>query len=406
VRILYLAQRVPYPPDRGDKISSWHHIERLALGHQVTVVAFAHDDADREAAVELTRRGIETHTVDLGSATLRQLRSLVWLPTLRPLTLSFYGSSKLQKVVNRLAPKNDVGMAFSSSMGKFLIPHRNLARVIVFAELDSDKWRQYAKFQSWPKSWIYAREHRTLFRFESALARMADHNVLVTSLEEEIFNQLIPGAPSVVVRNGVNLEHYQPDGTPEPGHLVFVGVMDYYPNVQGCVWFVENVLPRLRDRHPNVHLSIVGARPNKTVLALASHPGVEVTGRVDDPREWLRRAQVSVAPLHIARGIQNKVLEAMAMGLPVVATTNATQGVGGRDGDHYLVADDVDGQVTAISELLDDPDRAVELGRAGRTFVERTCDWQRTLKPLDTILEDFSGHAERRAAREMQRRYL
>ncbi|QDU83709.1 GDP-mannose-dependent alpha-(1-2)-phosphatidylinositol mannosyltransferase [Planctomycetes bacterium Pla163] len=406
MRILYLAQRVPYPPDRGDKISSWHHIERLARDHQVTVAAFAHDQADREAAAELNGRGIETHTVDLGSATLRQLRSLVWLPTPRPLTLSFYGSRALQKVVDRLAAKNDVGMAFSSSMGKFLMPHSDLARVIVFAELDSDKWRQYAEFQSWPKSWIYAREHRTLFRFESALARMADHNVLVTSLEERIFNQLIPGAPSVVVRNGVDLEHYQPDGTPEPGHLVFVGVMDYYPNVQGCVWFVENVLPRLRERHPNVHLSIVGARPNATVLALGSHPGVEVTGRVDDPRDWLRRAQVSVAPLHIARGIQNKVLEAMAMGLPVVATTNATQGVGGRDGDHYLVVDDVDGQVAAISGLLEDPERAVELGRAGRTFVERTCDWERTLKPLDTIIQDFSGHAERRSAREMQRRYV
>lgn len=406
MRLLYITQRVPFPPDRGDKISCWHHIERLSRDHEVTVVAFAHDAADRAAADQLRERGFEVHTVDLGSSALRRVRSLVWLPTLKPLTLSYYGSSKLQAIVDRLAPSHDVGIAFSSSMGKFLVKHDDLARVIVFAELDSDKWRQYAEFQSWPMSWIYAREHRTLLRFESNLARMADHNVLVTPIEEDLFNRLIPGAPSVVVRNGVDLATDGGERAPEPGHLVFVGVMDYYPNVQGCVWFVENVLPRVRERHPNARLSIVGSRPQKRVLALARHEGVEVTGRVDDPRDWLKRAQVSVAPLHIARGIQNKVLEAMAASVPVVATTNATQGVNGTDGKHYLVADDAAGQVEAICGLIEDAERAAELGAAGRTFVERTCDWERTLKPLTEILKDFSGHAERRAARELQRRYV
>lgn len=405
MRLLYITQRVPFPPDRGDKISCWHHIERLSRDHEVTVVAFAHDDADRAAADELRRRGFAVHTVDLGSSALRRVRSLVWLPTLRPLTLSYYGSSKLQAIVDRLAPEHEVGIAFSSSMGKYLVDHDDLGRVIVFAELDSDKWRQYAAFQPWPLSWIYAREHRTLFRFESELARMADHNVLVTRLEEQLFNRLIPGAPSVVVRNGVDLVPDERERAPEPGHLVFVGVMDYYPNVQGCIWFVENVLPRIRERHPEARLSIVGARPEKRVLALAEHPGVEVTGRVDDPRDWLRRAQVSVAPLHIARGIQNKVLEAMAMGVPVVATTNASQGVEGKPDQHYLVADDADGQVEAICGLLEDPERNAVLGAAGRTFVERTCDWERTLKPLTELLLDFSGHADRRAARELRRRY-
>lgn len=405
MRILYLAQRVPYPPDRGDKISSWHQIERLSRDHDVTVVAFAHDQADRDAARELERRGIPTHAVDLGSTALRRLRSLVWLPTLRPLTLSYYGSRALQRIVDRLAPQHDVGMAFSSSMGAFLRKHDELGRVIVFAELDSDKWRQYAEHETWPKSWIYAREHRTLFRFESELARMADHNVLVTNLEEQIFNRRIPGAPSVVVRNGVDLPPDGSDRAPEAGHLVFVGVMDYLPNVQGCEWFVENVLPRVRAKHPGARLSIVGARPGARALALGERDGVEVTGRVDDPRDWLRRADVSVAPLFIARGIQNKVLEAMAMRVPVVATSNAIQGVEGKPDTHYLVADDAESQVEAICGLIENRERATELGEAGRTFVERTCDWERTLKPLVGILEDFSGHAERRAAREMQRRY-
>jgi sugar transferase (PEP-CTERM/EpsH1 system associated) len=405
VRILYLAQRVPYPPNRGDKISSWHHVERLARRHSVTVAAFAHDDEDRAAARTLTERGIPTHTVDLGSSALRRIASLVWLPTLRPLTLSYYGSRALQAVVDRLVPDVDIGMAFSSSMGAFLSKHRHIARVMVLAELDSDKWRQYAAHQPWPLSWIYAREHRTLFRYEEALARAADHNVLVTRTEEELFNRLIPGAPSTVVRNGVDLAHHQPGGTPEPGHIVFVGIMDYFPNVHGCRWFAREVLPELRRHHPQARFTIVGGRPTKEVLALGRLPGVTVTGRVDDPREYLRRAAVSVAPLHIARGIQNKVLEAMAMGVPVVGTTSATQGVEGRAGEHYLVADDVASQVTALRGMLDDPERARELGLAGRKFVEAKCDWERTLAPLDALVADFEGHGSRREHRELQRRY-
>jgi sugar transferase (PEP-CTERM/EpsH1 system associated) len=405
VRILYLAQRVPYPPNRGDKISSWHHVERLARKHEVTVVAFAHDDEDRAAARTLTERGIATHTVDLGSSAVRRAAALVWLPTLRPLTLSYYGSSRLQALVDRLVPQNDIAMAFSSSMGAFLDAHREIGRVMIFAELDSDKWRQYAEHQPWPLSWIYAREHRTLFRFEEALARSADHNVLVTRVEEELFNRLIPGAPSTVVRNGVDLEHYRPGGEPEIGHLVFVGVMDYFPNVHGCRWFVHEVLPKLRERHPQARLSIVGSRPTAEVLALGKLPGVTVTGRVEDPRDHLRRAHVSVAPLQIARGIQNKVLEALAMGVPVVGTTSATRGVEGRAGDHYLVADDAAAQVEAISGLLADPARARTLGAAGRKFVEAKCDWERTLESLDAVVADFEGHGRRREQRELQRRY-
>jgi glycosyltransferase involved in cell wall biosynthesis len=190
-----------------------------------------------------------------------------------------------------------------------------------------------------------------------------------------------------VLRNGVDLEFYEPSrNAPEPGHIAFTGVMNYYPNVDGCVWFAEDILPLVRERVPDARFTIIGSKPAPEIERLASIPGVTVTGFVDDTRDWLRRAAVSVAPLRIARGIQNKVLEALAMGLPTVGTTSATQGVDGRPGEHYLVRDDARSFADAVIELLQDAERARALGAAGRRFVEETYDWERVFAHLDEIL--------------------
>lgn len=391
MRVLFLSQRVPYPPNRGDKITTWRLIERMRRSHEVRVVAFAHDDEDRHAAEHLRGLGIPTVAIPI-DLRRQKLRALPLLFGTRPLTLGVYGSSDLQHAVDELAPSCDVGYAYSSSMGAFLERHTRLRRVMHFAELDSDKWRQYAERSRWPMSAIYAREHRTLREFERRIAHSFDESVLCTPLEQEVFEREIPGAHSIVMRNGVDLAFYRPQPErAEPGHLVFVGVMDYLPNIDGCTWFVREILPRLRARFPSARLSIVGSRPTPEVLALAREPGVTVTGFVEDPREWLARASVSVAPLRIARGIQNKVLEALAMGLPVVGTTSATQGVEGEQGRDFLLANTVDEQVAAVARLIEDPQLARRLGAQGRAFVESRYDWDVALQPLDELLARFSS---------------
>jgi len=383
LKVLFLSQRVPYPPNRGDKITTWRLVERLQRSHRVRIVAFAHDEGDRRAARELEAKGFE---VAVFPPTPRW-RALPRLLGSTPMTLVVYGSRALQAEVDRAVRDVDLAYAYSSSMGAFFLRH-GLPRVMHFAELDSDKWRQYSERAPFPLSQVYRREWRTLHAFERSLAHAVGENVFCTPLEEQIFRERIPGAPSCVIRNGVDLAHYSPDANaPEPGRLVFVGVMDYYPNVEGIAWFCESILPEVQRRVPGATLSIVGAHPTKAVRALASRPGVEVTGFVDDPRRWLRRAAVSVAPLRIARGIQNKVLEAMAMGLPVVGTRSATQGVAGEHGRDYLVAESAEEQVEAVCALLRAPERARELGRGARAFVERHHDWETCLRPVDEIVE-------------------
>src|SRR5688572_25928329 len=280
----------------------------------------------------------------------------------------------------------DLAYAYSSSMGAFFLRHAK-PRVMHFAELDSDKWRQYAERTRFPLAWVYRREARTLLHSERELARAVGESVFCTPLEQKIFQELVPGASSLVMRNGVDLAHYRPSSAArEPGLLVFVGVMNYYPNVEGVAWFCREVLPEIQRRVPLARFAIVGSQPTPAVRELARLSGVTVTGFVDDPREWLRRAAVSVAPLRIARGIQNKVLEAMAMGLPVVGTRSATQGVDGVTGRDYLVAESADEQVEAVCALLEDGERASALGRAAREFVEAHYDWETCLQPLDALV--------------------
>lgn len=391
MRILFLSQRVPYPPNRGDKITTWRLIERMHRSHEVTAVAFAHDDKDVAAAGELVAKGIPCHFVRYRDRAAK-LRSLPLLATTKPLTLGVYGSRELQAIVDALIGGCDMAYAYSSSMGAFLEKHARTPRVMHFGELDSDKWRQYASRTRFPMSWVYAREARTLERFESRIARAFTQNVFCTPLEQRIFQERIPGARSAVLRNGVDLAYFRPVATPpEAGHVVFTGVMNYYPNVDGCVWFAREILPLVRRDVPDARFTIVGAHPTAEVRSLASIPGVTVTGFVEDTRTWIGKAQVSVAPLRIARGIQNKVLEALAMALPVVGTTCATQGVDGVPERDYLVRDDAEGFSRAVIGLLRDPRGAAELGRRARRFVEATYDWEAVFQPLDELVAECAA---------------
>lgn len=391
MRVLFLSQRVPYPPIRGDKITTWRLVERLRRSHEVHVAAFAHDAADLDAARALHDLGVPTLAVPL-DLRMAKLRALPLFATSTPLTLGVFGSPRLQRAVDELALSSDLAYAYSSCMGAFLERHARLKRVMHFAELDSDKWAQYAQRSRPPMRWVYAREARTLLEFERRIAHAFDENVLCTPLEQAVFARDIPGASSMVLRNGVDLADFRPaPERAEPGHLVFTGVMDYLPNADGCIWFVREILPRVRARHPRVRFSIVGSRPTAAVRALAGEPGVTVTGFVERTQDWLERAAISVAPLRIARGIQNKVLEALACGLPVVGTTPATQGVAGVAGADYLVADDAQAFAERVIELLDDPVRAQGLSRRGRAFVEAHHDWEHTLAPLDALLARLGG---------------
>jgi sugar transferase (PEP-CTERM/EpsH1 system associated) len=271
-------------------------------------------------------------------------------------------------------------------------------KVIDFVDIDSDKWRQYAIQKPWPVSWLYHRESRYLLRSEQELAACFDASLFVSSAEAALFKQLSPGTAHTTgfYNNGVDFNYFSPqsNNSPEPENpfpagcraLVFTGAMDYWPNVDAVTWFALNVLPLLRNDHPELAFYIVGSKPTANVQRLGRLPGVFVTGRVPDVRPWLKHCLAAVVPMRVARGVQNKVLEGMAMALPVLVSPKGLEGIDAQHGEHVLLAESIEEYRHGVNAILGG--HHPELGANARAHVQRLYDWERTLPTVIHLLAE------------------
>src|SRR3954451_17882129 len=394
--ILFLAHPIPYPPDKGDKIRAWNVLRHLAERYRVHLATFI-DAPEDVAAVEPLERICASVVWRKLSPRRARLRSLAALLHGAPLTQFYFGDQRLHRAVAQLVDAHEPALVyvFSSAMAPY-VPDRRGARVIFdMVDVDSEKWRQYAESSSGPTRAIYRREGRTLLALERRAAASADAVLLVSRAEAELFASLAPEAAARThhVGNGVDIAHFDPSlpfANPfetRPA-LVFTGVMNYRPNVEAMMWFVEQVMPRLRARAAAPCLWIVGSNPSRAVLALAG-PDVRVTSRVPDVRPYLQHAQVAVAPLQIGRGIQNKILEAMAMGVPVVATPQAREGLDACNDGELLTAATPADFAAAIDSILDG--EAGPIGARARARVVRDYGWDASLAGLDRLLDTIEG---------------
>ncbi len=394
--LLFLAHRIPYPPNKGDKIRSFNMLKHLGKSYRVHVGAFVDDPGDWRYEGALQALCDELCLLTLNPRR-RRIASLKGLLSGLPLTLPYYESPAMQAWVDELLARRpvDAVVVFSSPMGQFLEKHDRAGRrlIVDFVDVDSDKWAQYSASKSWPGSWLYAREARTLLSYERKLAAAFDASVFVSSEECALFQRLAPEvkARCVGICNGVDTDYFSPQrdyANPYKGAgpvLVFTGAMDYWANVDAVRWFADAIFPAVRSQVPAAEFYIVGARPDAAVRALAARDGVTVTGAVQDIRPYLAHAAVAVAPMRIARGIQNKVLEAMAMGLPVLASAEAAEGIKAESGTTFLVAlSATEFQASAVRLLRGDyPD----MGKQARRCVCERYGWEQNLKRLDALLE-------------------
>lgn len=271
-------------------------------------------------------------------------------------------------------------------------PPGTMCRVVDFVDVDSDKWAQYAEQQPWPQSWLYRRESRKLLDYEMRLAREFDAGLFVSHSEAELFRQLSPATASKIghYNNGVNTDYFSPDPAyPNPFSsssptIVFTGAMDYWPNIDAVAWFSQEVLPELRKRFDDIAFCIVGSNPAEAVCRLGSLPGVEVTGRVEDVRPYLQHAVAVVAPMRIARGVQNKVLEAMAMGKPVLVSSKGLEGITAGHGDQVLIADELDDYLAQLQQILAGEHAA--MGERARAYVSSSFNWDENLPAVVAML--------------------
>lgn len=394
--ILYLTHRIPYPPNKGDKVRSFNLLRHLACRHTVYLATFADDPADF-AHIDTLREWCADIRCEPLNPRLARVASLRGLLTGEPLTVPYYRNSRLTRWVAETIRAQGITQAvvFSSSMAQYVEPFEALRLIADFCDVDSAKWTQYAKHRGGPLAPLYRREGRTLLAYERKIAARAAVVTLVSQAEADLFCGLAPEVAAQVraVGNGVDAAYFSPEhplASPfaeDERTLVFTGAMDYWPNVDAVMWFAKEVWPLVAQLDARLRFCIVGMNPTPEVQALAVDPRIRVTGTVPDVRPYLRHAVAVVAPLRIARGVQNKVLEAMAVGRPVIASRDAATGIDAQDGEEFLVADTAADYASALGALLADEARAQLIGQRARQCVLDRYSWEAHLSQLDPLLD-------------------
>jgi len=404
MKLLFLCHRLPYPPYKGDKIRALNILKFLTTRHEVFLGCLVDDAADL-AHVDALRAMVRELAFERIDMRLRKVLALPSALGSRSITVACFHSRALQRWVDECISRERIEAVFCSSspMAEYIFRSRHAARmrsmpsVMDLIDVDSFKWHQLAELSPPWTAWIYRHEARCLGAFEQRIAQEFQHVLVVTEQERRYF----PGGSSdrvVAMPNGVDLDFFSPRSGRDSGSdptLVFTGVMSYWPNVDGIQWFVERVFPAVRRAVPDARLYIVGSHPTRQVRRLGTRAGVIVTGFVKDVRDYLGTASACIAPLRLARGVQNKVLEAMAMGRPVVATPEAFEGIDAEPGRDLLVADDERAFASATVELLRNAGLADRVGRQARRRVEERYSWQHNLRMLDEILPATGAGASR-----------
>ena len=388
MRILYVCHRFPYPPKRGGKIRPFNMIRHLAAAHEVTVASLVRSEAEAEEVRGIAPFCAEFHVARV-HGWMQIARMAARLPTTVPSSMGYFYSPQLARTIRRLLRERRFDLIFvhCSSVAQYVAPVRDVPKILDFGDMDSQKWFEYARYKPFPLNAGYWLEGAKLNAEERRLAATFDTCTATTRAERETLSSFNVKTPCDWFPNGVDAEFFAPSSEPyEPSTICFVGRMDYYPNQECMFDFCNRVLPLLRAQRPALKLVIVGADPSPKVRRLGEIAGVTVTGSVPDVRPYVRRSALMVAPLNIARGTQNKLLEAMAMGVPVVTSRVAAGGVDAIGGEHFHVASTPQEYREAIFRILADPSERNRLAVAGRDRMLSHHAWSSSMRRLDSII--------------------
>ncbi|MGZ8189868.1 MAG: TIGR03087 family PEP-CTERM/XrtA system glycosyltransferase [Methylococcaceae bacterium] len=394
--LLFLAHRIPYPPNKGDKIRSYHFLKYLAADYTLHLGTFIDDPNDWQYTDKLNDLCADTYYAELNPLTAK-IKSLQGLLNAEALSLPYYKNQAFQDWVDKTIKAYSIKnvLIFSSVMAQFINDTHDVDMVVDFVDVDSDKWRQYADKKTGFSTWIYQRESEYLFNYEKTIAEKSKVSIFVSEQEAALFKSLAPefAAKTSHINNGVDAEHFSPEllfespYSDEDEVLVFTGAMDYWANIDAVSWFAKEIFPELQKKHPRAKFYIVGSKPSKEVMELVNNKNIIVTGAVDDVRPYVAHAKLAVAPLRIARGIQNKVLEAMAMGKYVVATTAAMEGIPYNETLGISIADEAKTIAKQLDELLQNNPSALTVNN-NRNFVKSVFSWEQNVRQLSTLLSE------------------
>ncbi|WP_022668874.1 TIGR03087 family PEP-CTERM/XrtA system glycosyltransferase [Desulfospira joergensenii] len=394
-KILYLCHRIPYPPNKGDKIRSFNEIKFLSKDHTIDLISLADDPNDLKYVQDLKKycRKVKVFLLNKKVAKIKGILSLLYG---KSISQGYFYQKNFQKRVDKWSDfeQYDAFICFSSPMAEYIFKlkknRKDVAGTLImdFCDLDSDKWIQYARKTPFPLNIVYKKEAFRLFEFEKKINKIFNKSVFVSKKEAALFIKRYPDAKDIqIISNGVDYQYFDAEkievtqSFPSP-MIVFSGAMDYYANIDGVTWFTKEILTEIKKEIPNIKFYIVGSNPDPSVKALEKDPSVVVTGFVEDIREYYKAADLCIIPLRIARGVQNKVLEAMAMGKAIISTSQAVQGINPEVSRVIEIEDDPKRIAQKIIVFVNDRDKIGEMGKAGIQFVSRYHNWQVNLERL------------------------
>lgn len=397
--LLFLCHRIPYPPNKGDKIRSFNILKQLSGYYDIHLAAFVDDPHDWQYQQALAPY-CKSVLLKPINPLLGRVKGLLGMFLGKPVSLPYFSNSSMQTWVNQQISGQQIRkvLVYSSAMAQYVENRPELHRIADFVDVDSDKWRQYADKAVNPlMKWVYGREHRTLSAYEQRITREFDGVTFVSDDEAAFFSESLPLESRDKVSafpNGVDVDFFDPTLSSQAPfdfpYLVFTGAMDYWANVDAVVWFVEYVWPSILTKHPDLHFAVVGGNPTDKVKALAKHPQVVVTGRVEDIRPYIQHAEFAVAPLRIARGIQNKVLEAMALGKAVVMTSMAAEGIRLPVAQGQLVGDEASAFSEHCLQMLGNEQCQV-IGHDNQAWIKAQYQWDAVVEQLHKMLACQNG---------------
>jgi sugar transferase (PEP-CTERM/EpsH1 system associated) len=399
MKILIIAQRCPYPPNKGEKIRTFHHLRFFAeLGHEV-ILASPYED-ESELIYFDTLKNLHCSQVLNAKVASKPIRLLSGALKNKALSVSNFYSTKLQSQIDAQLQSQTIDVVFcsASSVAEYVFQSKVLANldsppklIMDFMDVDSNKWTQYEKSNPWPLSMVYGRESKLITKFEASIVKKFDHCLLITQTEVDLFERLHGSVANLTaVENGLDTSVFYPPDQPRTNktpYFLFAGVMDYAPNIDAVMWFMDYVWPAIKKQYPQAKFCIAGMNPTDKIKQLQDIEGIEVTGFVDDIKPYFDKTNIFVAPFRIARGVQNKILQSFACGLPVIATSMGAEGIRYKVEHDILLADTPEQYIDKITLLINNKERYLTLSNNALNTIDENYSWDSILAPLTTLLK-------------------